>query len=160
MPNISIRPAAPDDVPLLHSLICDLADYEKLRDSVTATELDLARALFGERPVCEAVLGLVDGEPAGFALFFHNYSTFVGKPGIYLEDLYVRPAARGCGLGKALLTHLARIAVDRNCGRMEWAALDWNAPAIEFYERLGARAMDEWRLFRLTGEALQKAAGT
>lgn len=158
MPNISVRPVVPDDVSLLHALVCELAEYERLRDSVTATEADLARALFGERPVCEAIVGLVDDVPAGFALFFHNYSTFVGRPGLYLEDLYVRPAARGCGLGKALFAHLARTAVERGCGRMEWAALDWNAPAIEFYERWGACAMAEWRLFRLTGERLKSAA--
>jgi len=157
MPRISVRPAAPDDVPLLHRLVCELADYEQLRDSVTATESDLARALFGEHPACEAVVGLADDAPAGFALFFHNYSTFAGKPGLYLEDLYVRSEARGCGLGKALFMHLARTAVERGCGRMEWTALHWNAPAIAFYERLGARAMDDWRLFRLTGEALHAA---
>lgn len=157
MPHLVVRPAAPEDVPLLHALICELAEYEKLRDTVTATADDLARALFGERPACEAIVGLVDAAPVGFALFFRNYSTFVGRPGLYLEDLYVRPAARGCGLGKALFAHLARTAVERGCGRMEWTALGWNASAIEFYERLGARAMDDWRLFRLAGEALRAA---
>lgn len=155
MPKISVRPACPEDVALIHSLICELADYEKLRHTVAATEDDLLTALFGPKPCCEALVGSVDGADLGFALYFQNYSTFVGRPGLYLEDLYVRPAARGRGLGKALLQRLAAIAVERRCGRVEWTALDWNEPAIKFYEGLGARQMSEWRLFRLSGEELQ-----
>lgn len=158
MPLIEIRAAAPDDVPLVHALIGELAAYERLRHAVTATEDDLRRALFGERPSCEAVLALVDDAPVGFALFFHNYSTFVGRPGLYLEDVYVRPAARGAGVGTALLQHLAALAVERSCGRMEWAALDWNESAVRFYQGLGAERLDDWRLFRLAGEALRRVA--
>ena len=161
MSTISVRPAGPDDVELIHSLICELADYEKLRHTVAATEDDLRSALFGSRPCCEALVGgLIDDQgrraDLGFALYFQNYSTFVGKPGLYLEDLYVRPAARGVGLGKALLQRIAALAVERGCGRVEWTALDWNHPAIKFYEGLGARQMTEWRLFRLSGDELQR----
>jgi GNAT superfamily N-acetyltransferase len=155
MPSLTVRPAGPDDVALIHSLICELADYEKLRHTVAATEDDLRMALFGPRPCCEALVGGVDGTELGFALYFQNYSTFVGRPGLYLEDLYVRPAARGLGLGKALLQRLAAIAVERRCGRVEWTALDWNEPAIKFYEGLGAKQMSEWRLFRLSGDELK-----
>jgi len=160
MPSLSARPAGPDDVALIHALICELADYEKLRHTVAATEDDLRAALFGPKPCCEALVGSVadaDGNQVdlGFALYFQNYSTFVGRPGLYLEDLYVRPSARGVGLGKALLQRLAAIAVERGCGRVEWTALDWNEPAIKFYEGLGARQMSEWRLFRLSGEELK-----
>lgn len=156
MPSIHVRPAEPDDVALIHALICELADYEKLRHTVAATEADLRAALFGPRPCCEALVGGVDEVDLGFALYFQNYSTFVGRPGLYLEDLYVRPAARGLGLGKALLQRLAAIAVERGCGRVEWTALDWNEPAIKFYESLGARQMREWQLFRLSGDELTR----
>jgi len=144
-----IRAATPDDVPTLHALVCELADFEKLRHAVTATVADLRQALFGERPCAEAILAEVDGQAVGFALYFQNYSTFVGKPGLYLEDLYVRPASRGSGVGRALFVEVARRAHERGCGRMEWAALDWNERAIRFYEGLGARQMGDWRLFRL-----------
>lgn len=156
MPSLAVRAAVPDDVALVHSLIRDLAEYEHLQDTVSAAEDDLREVLFGPRPLCEALVGSVDGEPMGFALFFHNYSTFVGRPGLYLEDLYVRPAARSVGLGKMLLQRIAAIAVERRCGRVEWTALDWNAPAIGFYEKLGAKQMTDWRLFRLSGDELQR----
>lgn len=156
MPELTVRPAVPDDVALLHSLICELADYERLRHTVAATEDDLRVALFGPKPCCESIIGSVDGEALGFALYFQNYSTFVGRPGLYLEDLYVRPAARGVGLGKALLQRIAAIAVERRCGRVEWTALEWNEPAIRFYEKLGAMQMTDWRLFRLSGEELSR----
>jgi GNAT superfamily N-acetyltransferase len=156
--RISTRPATPADVPLILTFIRELAEYEKLAHSVVAREEDFHRALFGERPVIEAVIGSLDDEPAGYALFFPNFSTFLGKPGLYLEDLYVRPAARGEGLGRALLEHLARTAVERGWGRFEWAVLDWNEPSIAFYKRMGAIPMDEWTIFRLTGRALEKLA--
>lgn len=153
-----IRPAIPSDVPLVLSLIRELAAYEKLEHEVVATEADLERALFGERAVAEAVIAEVGGEPAAYALFFPNFSTFLGKPGLYLEDLYVRPAFRGRGIGRALLQHLAGLAVARGWGRMDWAVLDWNTPAIGFYERLGARILPDWRTCRITGEALEALA--
>ncbi len=155
---MTIRPARPDDVPIILQFIRDLAAYEKSPDSVVATEASLHDALFGERPPVEAVLSEVDGRPVGFALFFHNYSTWTGWRGIYLEDLYVTPEARGRGTGKALLAHVAALAVARNCARFEWAVLDWNAPAIGFYKKLGAKAMDEWTVMRLTGDALHRVA--
>lgn len=153
-----IRPATPHDVPLVLSLIRELAAYEKLEHEVVATDADLAEALFGERAVAEAVIADVAGEPAAYALFFPNFSTFLGKPGLYLEDLYVRPAFRGRGIGRALLQHLAGIAVARGWGRMDWAVLAWNTPAIGFYERLGARILPDWRTCRITGEALARLA--
>jgi len=156
MPSLAVRAATADDVPLLHELIRDLADYERLADTVVAGEADLHAVLFGPRPLCEALVGSIDDVPMGFALFFHNYSTFVGRPGLYLEDLYVRPAARSVGLGKMLLQRIAAIAVERRCGRVEWTALQWNTPAISFYEKLGAKQMTDWRLFRLSGEDLQR----
>ncbi len=158
MPSTQIRPAQPDDVELILSLIRELAEYEKLADQVVAEPTQLAEHLFGERRFAEVLIGEVDGQAAGFALFFHNYSTFLAKPGIYLEDLYVRPSARGVGLGKALLGHLAGLAVERGCGRLEWSVLDWNEPAIGFYQRLGARALDDWTQYRLTGPALHELA--
>ncbi|RPI57519.1 MAG: GNAT family N-acetyltransferase [Acidobacteria bacterium] len=158
MPRISVRPATPADVPLILTFIRELAAYEKLAHQVVAGEEDFQTALFGERPTVEAVIASVEGEPVGYALFFPNFSTFLGKPGLYLEDLYVRPAARGLGVGRELLTHLARLAVERGWGRFEWAVLDWNEPSIAFYKRMGATAMDEWTTFRLTGEALKKLA--
>lgn len=153
-----IRAAHPDDIPLILALIHELADYEKLSDQVVADPAQLHEHLFGPRPFAEVLIGEVDGQAAGFALFFHNYSTFLGKPGIYLEDLYVRPSARGAGLGKALLGSLANLAVERGCGRLEWSVLDWNEPAIGFYQSLGARALDDWTQFRLTGAALRDLA--
>lgn len=158
--SISIRPAAPADLSLIAALIRDLAEYEKLGHEVRFDEAQLGEHLFGGRPMAEVVIGEVDGVPQGFALFFHNFSTFEGCPGIYLEDLYVRPAARGAGLGKALLMHLAATALQRGCKRLEWSVLDWNTPSIGFYKSLGARAMDEWTGMRVDGVALaQLGAG-
>lgn len=152
--SLSIRPATPADLPLIAQLIRDLADYEKLAHEVRFDEAVLGAKLFGPRPYAEVVIGEIAGEAQGFALFFHNFSTFEGKPGIYLEDLFVRPAARGSGLGKALLAHLAALAVARDCARLEWSVLDWNEPAIGFYRKLGARLMDEWTVMRVDGAAL------
>lgn len=157
-PAFRIDPAVEADVPVILDLIRDLAEYEKLSDQVTATEADIARSLFGDPPRAEAVIARLDGEAIGFALFFHNYSTFLGRPGLYLEDLYVRPAFRGRGFGRRLLVHLARIAVDRGCGRFEWSVLDWNAPAIAAYRRAGAEPLDDWTVYRLTGDALKRLA--
>ena len=156
---ITIRPAEEHEVPLVLAFIRELAEYERLSDQVVATEEGLRRALFGPRPYAEVVFACLGGEPVGFALFFHNFSTFLGKPGVYLEDLYVRPAARGRGVGRRLLEWLAGVAVERGCGRLEWAVLDWNEPAIAFYRKLGARLLDDWRIFRLTGPALERLAG-
>ena len=153
-----IDPAVEADAPLILALIRELAEYEKLADQVTATEADIARALFADPPRAEAVVARLDGEPVGFALFFHNFSTFVGRPGLYLEDLYVRPPHRGRGFGRRLLAHLARIAVERGCGRFEWSVLDWNAPAIAAYRRAGAVPLDEWTVYRLTAAALTRLA--
>ena len=155
---IAIRPATPDDVPLIRQLIAELADYERLAHAAVATDADLRAQLFGERPAAEVLVGEVDGEPAGFALFFHNFSTFLGKRGLYLEDLFVRPAARGVGLGRHLMAALARIAVQRDCGRFDWSVLDWNAPALGFYRSIGATGMDEWTVQRLEGDALRALA--
>lgn len=154
-----IRPATLADVPLILRLVRELAEFEREPDAVEATEDMLAAALFGERPSAEAVIAELDGAPVGFALFFQNFSTWTGRPGIYLEDLYVTPAARGSGTGTALLRHLAGIALDRGCGRFEWAVLDWNEPAINFYRAMGAVGMDEWRVQRVAGDALVKLAG-
>jgi GNAT superfamily N-acetyltransferase len=156
--NTTIRPATEADVPLLLSFIRELADYEKLTHEVSATEEKLRATLFGPRRFAEALLAHADEEPAGFALFFHNYSTFLARPGLYLEDLFVRPAYRGRGLGKSLLTTVARIAVERGCGRYEWTVLDWNTPSIRFYESLGAEMKGDWRIMRVTGTALEKMA--
>ena len=158
--TITIRPASRDDVPLVLEFIRDLARYERLEQEVAASEAQLREALFGERRYAEVVFACSGGEPVGFALFFHNFSTFKGRPGIYLEDLFVRPQARGRGIGKQLLAHLARIAVERDCARLEWAVLDWNEPSIGFYRSLGAKPMDEWTTFRLTGEPLALLAGS
>lgn len=152
-----IRPARPDDVPTIASLIRELAAYEKLADQVTLDEASLREHLFGPRPAAEALLAESGGAVAGFALFFQNYSTFRGRPGMYLEDLYVRPQHRGEGLGKALFAAVAQLAVARGCPRMDWAVLTWNAPAIRFYESLGADRLEDWRLYRLTGDALAAA---
>ncbi len=152
--NLTIRPATPADVPLIANLIRALAEYEKLAHEVRFDEAVLGQKLFGPRPYAEVIIGEIDGTPQGFALFFHNFSTFEGKPGIYLEDLFVKPEARGSGLGKALLSHLAALAVERDCARLEWSVLDWNEPAIGFYKSLGAKFMDEWTVMRVDGAAL------
>ena len=155
---LSISAASPADVPLILALIRDLADYERMSAQVVATEADIERALFGERPCAEAVIARVDDEAVGFALFFQSFSTFVGRPGLYLEDLYVRPPHRGHGIGRRLLAHLAHVAVERGCGRFEWSVLDWNELAIASYRRAGAVPMDEWTVYRLTGEPLRALA--
>ena len=157
--TVTIRTATPADVPLILRFVRELAEFEREPDAVKATEPMLEEALFGDSPAAEAMIAEVGGDPAGFALFFHNFSTWTGKRGLYLEDLYVTPAARGAGVGTALLRHLAGIALDRGCGRFEWAVLDWNAPAIAFYRAMGAVGMDEWRVQRVAGEALAKLAG-
>jgi len=155
---LAIRSAMPVDLPLIVALIRELADYERLADAVRFDEAVLERHLFGPRPMAEVVIGELDGVAQGFALFFHNFSTFEGRPGIYLEDLYVRRDARGQGLGGALLAHLAALAVARECARLEWSVLDWNEPAIGMYRKLGASSMDEWTVMRLDGPALQRLA--
>ena len=152
--TLAIRPAGRADVPLIAELIRGLARFEKMEDQVTMTEERLAANLFGERRYAETLIAEQDGDPVGFALFFHNFSTFLAQPGIYLEDLFVLPEHRGRGIGRALLKELARLAVERGCGRLEWAVLDWNRNAIGFYERLGARPNSEWTVYRLAGEAL------
>ena len=152
--SLSIRSATPADISLIGQFIRDLAEYEKLAHEVRFDEAVMAQKLFGPRPYAEVLIGEIDGTPQGFALFFHNFSTFEGKPGIYLEDLFVTPEARGSGLGTALLAELARLAVERDCARLEWSVLDWNTPAIDFYKALGARAMDEWTVYRVDGDAL------
>jgi GNAT superfamily N-acetyltransferase len=160
MSQIQIRPATPQDVPLILTFIRELAEYERLANEVVATDRDMHAALFGERPVIEAVIASLDDEPVGYALFFPTFSTFLGKPGLYLEDLYVRPDARGFGVGRKLLEHLARITVERGWGRFEWSVLDWNEPSIAFYKKMGATAMDDWTIFRLTGDSLHRLART
>ena len=156
--GLRIDIAGRDDVPIILAFIQGLAEYERLRDKCVATEDKLYRTLFGERAAAEVLIARVDDEPVGFALFFHNYSTFLAQPGVYLEDLFVNEAGRGKGVGKALLSALARIAVERDCGRLEWAVLDWNENAIGFYRRLGAQVMDEWTTYRLSGEPLAALA--
>lgn len=153
---ISIRSASPADIPLILALIRELAAYERAPEQAIATEADLSRHLFPRagRPTVECLIGEIDGEPRGFALYFTSFSTWLGRSGIYLEDLFVRPDSRRRGLGRALLSHLAGLAVERGCGRLEWAVLDWNTPAIDFYRSLGATPMDEWTTFRLAGPAL------
>jgi len=153
-----IRSATASDVPVVLALIKELAAYERLSHEVVATEDDIHRALFSSRPVAEAVIGEYEGQPVAFALFFHNFSTFRGRPGLYLEDLYVTPEFRRRGLGRRLLIHLARLAVERRCGRMEWSVLDWNDPAIQAYRRIGAVPLDEWTVYRLAGDALERLA--
>lgn len=152
MTDITMRAATEDDVPLILRFIRELAEYERLLHAVHATEDVLRESLFGARPAAEVLLAFEGKSPAGFALFFHNFSTFVGRPGLYLEDIYVKPEYRARGIGRMFFRELGRIAKHRNCGRMEWAVLDWNRPAISFYERLGARAVDEWTIFRMTDE--------
>lgn len=155
----TIEPAHEADAPLIHELICELARYEKLSHEVEGTEEDLRRTLFGPRPFAEALIARFEGEPAGFALFFHNYSTFLARPGIYLEDLFVRPAFRGKRIGKALLVQLAKLARERGCGRIEWWVLDWNVAAIEFYKSIRAQSMDDWTVYRMDAEAIDALAG-
>ncbi|MGB5079013.1 MAG: GNAT family N-acetyltransferase [Sphingorhabdus sp.] len=154
--SLVVRPAQAADLPLIATLIRELADYERLLDEVRFDEAVLGDRLFGARPYAEVLIGEIDGQAQGFALFFHNFSTFEGKPGIYLEDLFVRSEARGAGLGKALLSKLAAIALERDCARLEWSVLDWNEPAIQFYRKLGAKAMDDWTIFRVDGSALSE----
>jgi GNAT superfamily N-acetyltransferase len=155
-----IREATEADVPLILRFIRDLAVYEKLEHKVVTTEAVLRQTLFGNPRFAEVVFAVEEGVQAGFALFFHNYSTFLGQPGIYLEDLFVKPEYRGRGIGKALLAHLAKLAKERGCGRVEWAVLDWNTPSIEFYKSIGAAPLSDWIIFRLTGEAMEKLAKT
>lgn len=158
MPNLPIRAATEHDTPLILQFIKELAEYEKLAHEVTAIEATLRDKLFGPRKTAEVLLGFEGDEPVGFALFFHNFSTFLGKPGIYLEDLFVRPKFRNRGYGKALMIKLARIAQERDCGRFEWAALKWNTPAIDFYCRLGAKPLSDWTIFRLTNKEIATLA--
>ena len=159
IPGYTLHEATEADVPLVLSFIRELAEYEKVAHEVTATENALRESLFGNRKVAEVVLGYYRNEPVSFALFFHNFSTHLGQPGLYLEDLYVKPDMRGKGFGRTMLAYLARLARRRNCGRFEWCVLDWNEPAIKFYRSLGAVPMDEWTDQRLEGEALEKLAG-
>lgn len=156
--TLTIREAAPDDSPIIVQMIHGLAQYERLAHECKATEDKVRRTLFGEPRYAECVIARLDADPVGFALFFHNYSTFAASPGLYLEDLFVLPEHRGHGVGRELLRHLARLAVKRGCARFEWAVLDWNESAIGFYKSLGAKPMDDWTVYRLTGEALQELA--
>lgn len=155
---LNIRPATPTDVPLIQQFIRDLAEYERSPESAVATQKDLLRDGFGPEPKYRCILAEWDGRPAGFAFFFYNYSTWQGRPGLYLEDLFVKPVFRGKGIGKALLLHLAKIAVDEDCGRFQWQVLDWNTPAIDFYKSLGAKTMNEWLTMRIEGEDIKKLA--
>ena len=156
--NFTIRPATVDDAPVILSLIKGLAEYEKLSHEVVATEELLRDTLFGTRPVAEVILGDYNGEPVSFALFFHNYSTFLGRPGIYLEDLFVKPEMRRKGFGKVMLAYVANLTKERQCGRLEWSVLDWNEPAWKFYKSIGAVPMDEWTVHRVTGEGINRLA--
>ena len=158
--TVSVRPATSADLPLIAQFIRDLAAYERLAHEVRFDEVVLGDRLFGARPYAEVLIGEIDSTPQGFALFFHNFSTFEGKPGVYLEDLFVRPEARGSGLGKALLSALAHIAIERDCARLEWSVLDWNDPAIQFYKKLGAKPMDEWTVYRVDGDTLNMLTET
>jgi GNAT superfamily N-acetyltransferase len=158
--DFEIRPARVEDVPVILELIRDLATYERAPNEVTATEEQLVDVLFGERPAAEVLLAFEAQSPVGFAVYFYNFSTWLGRPGLYLEDLFVKPEKRGKGYGRALLVELAKIARDRDCGRMEWAVLDWNEPAINFYRTLGAKPMHEWTVFRLTQDEIAKLADT
>ncbi len=158
MTDIQIEPATEADVPLILRLIKALAEYERLGDQVTATEAMIRESFFGAAPHAQAVIARVAGDAVGFAIWFSTYSTFLSKPGIYLEDLFVLPEWRGKGIGRALLRHLARIAVERGCGRIEWSVLNWNETAIRFYRTIGASPMDEWTVYRLTGEAIRRVA--
>jgi GNAT superfamily N-acetyltransferase len=156
--DVRIAPGTPADVPVILRLIRQLAEYEKLQHEVTATEHDIRDTLFGKRPAAEVLLAYAGDAPVGFAVFFQTFSTFLGKPGLYLEDLFVVPEWRRKGIGGRLLARLAALAVERGCGRFEWAVLDWNEPALRFYKSLGARTMDDWRICRLTGDALRRVA--
>jgi GNAT superfamily N-acetyltransferase len=158
MSEFVVRPAVPGDVPAIHQLIRGLAEYERLADQAVATEEDIRRSVFGDPARAEVLMGMEGSEAVGFALYFHNYSTFLGRHGVYLEDLFVRPHARGRGYGRRLLATLAAIARERGCTRLEWSVLDWNEPAIRFYRSLGANAMDQWTVYRLTGAALDALA--
>jgi len=158
IPSFQIRAATKEDVPAILSFIKKLADYERLSHEVVATEAGLRESLFGRRRTAEVALGYFKREPVGFVLFFHNYSTFLGQPGIYIEDLFVDEAFRRRGFGRALLAYVARLAKERRCGRLEWSVLDWNEPAINFYKQLGATPMSEWTVYRMTGESLRKLA--
>lgn len=158
--NIRIRPAVEGDLPLIHAFIRELAEYEQLLHEVSATEDALRRTLFWTRPAAEIVIAYDCAVPAGFALFFESYSTFLAKPGLYLEDLFVRPSARKRGIGRKLLTYLARLSVERDYGRLEWRVLDWNEPAIRFYRSIGGEPLDDWTVFRVTGDALRALAET
>jgi GNAT superfamily N-acetyltransferase len=156
--NFEIRPARVENVPVILGLIRELATYERAPDEVTATEEQLVDVLFGEKRVAEVLLAFEGKSPVGFAVFFHNFSTWLGRPGLYLEDLFVKPDKRGKGYGRALLVDLAKIARDRGCGRMEWAVLNWNEPAIKFYRSLGAKPLDEWTVYRLTRDGITRLA--
>jgi GNAT superfamily N-acetyltransferase len=158
--GISIEPATPKDISLILDLIRELAEYEKQPDAAQATESQLRQALFGDKPAAEAVIAWANGQPAGWALWFQTFSTWTGKPGLWLEDLYVRPAYRRRGVGQALLVYLARVCMERDYGRVEWSVLDWNTPALDFYRELGAEPMADWTVQRLSGEALTKLAAT
>jgi GNAT superfamily N-acetyltransferase len=157
-PDLTLTPATPGDVPVVFDLIKALAAYEKLSHEVTGTTQQLEQALFGDRTYAEAILARWQGHPVGFALFFHNFSTFLAQPGLYLEDLFVLPDYRGKGIGKALLCHLADLAVERGCGRLEWSVLDWNQPAIDFYQHMGATVLPDWRVCRVAGDGLTHLA--
>ena len=156
--KFEILPAVPADVPVILQLIRELAEYERAPEQVVATEAALHEVLFGTHPSAHVVIGREDDIPVGFAVYFFNFSTWLAQPGLYLEDLFVKPEKRGCGYGRALLVYLARVARDRGCGRMEWAVLDWNDPAIQFYRTLGAEPMDEWTVFRLTSDGIARLA--
>ena len=158
--SVTIRAATREDVPLIVALIKELAEYEELGDACVSSAAVIDDALFSDRPAAEGLIGELDGKPVGFSLFYHNYSTFLGKRGIYLEDLFVRPDSRGHGVGKALLRALAGVAVSRDCARMEWSVLDWNAPSIAFYSSLGAAPMEGWSVFRMTRGAISELAGS
>ncbi len=160
MTELEIRTTTEADVPVILSLIRELAEYERAPDAVVATDSGLREVLFGAKRSAEVLLALADGEPVGFAVYFYNFSTWLGRPGLYLEDLFVRPAVRGKGYGRALLERLAQIAKERGCGRMEWAVLDWNEPAIQFYRKLGADPLNEWTVFRLTADGIAKLASS
>ena len=156
--NFTVRPATEHDVPQILSFIRQLAEYERLSSEAVATEETLRESLFGSRPYAECLLGYANDKPVAFAVFFHNFSTFLGRPGLYLEDLFVVPEMRGKGFGRIMLAELAEIARERKCGRFEWAVLDWNEPAIQFYKNLGAVPMNDWKIFRMTREALERLA--
>ena len=160
MSGVRITRATAGDVALILQMIRDLAEYERMSELAVATEADIREALFGAHPAAEVIIAHADDQPAGFALFFHSFSTFMGKRGLYLEDLFVKPEFRRRGIGRRLLVELARIALERDCGRFEWSVLDWNTPAIDFYKSLGAVPLDEWTVFRVTGDALSRLART